>query len=163
MNARIAFAAVFAAALAASAPPSLGAPRTAPDFTWDSSGRTVHLNDLHGHLVVVNFFATWCPPCRAETPDFVKIADAYSARGVYFVGVDSGDESVAEVTTFAQKYGIDYQLVVDTREIIRRAYGVGALPTTFIINSNGAVVFHTVGSMAGDDLTSTLDAFLARM
>ena len=161
MSARSAFAAVLAASFVASASPSLGTPRAAPDFSWDSAGRTVHLKDLHGHFVVVNFFATWCPPCRAETPEFVKIADAYSSRGVYFVGVDGGDDSVEQVTSFATKYGIDYQLVVDTQDLIRRAYGVSAFPTTFIVNSNGAVIFHTVGSMAGDDLTGALDAFIA--
>jgi len=161
MNAKAAFAAVFAAAAVASALPASGAPRGAPDFTWDSAGRTVHLKDLHGHLVVVNFFATWCGPCREETPEFVKIADEYSSRGVYFVGVDSGEESVRQVTDFAVKYGIGYQLVVDTKDIIESAYGVDALPTTFIINTNGAVIFHTVGSMAGDDLTGALDAFLS--
>jgi len=161
MNARSVFAAVFAVALVASAHPANGAPRSAPDFTWDSSGRTVHLKDLHGHFVVVNFFASWCGPCREETPEFVKIADDYSSRGVYFVGVDSGEESVEQVTKFAVKYGIDYQLVVDTKDLIQSAYGVSALPTTFIINTNGAVIFHTVGSMAGDDLTGALDAFLS--
>jgi len=133
----------------------------APDFSWGTSGRGVHLKDLHGQFVVVNFFATWCGPCREETPDFVKIADEYSSRGVYFVGVDSGDESVDAVTKFAVKYGIDYQLVVDTQELIHRAYGVHALPTTFIIDNKGAVVFSTVGSMAGDDLNGVLDALLS--
>ena len=161
MNARSIFVVAFAAAIVASANPASGAPRSAPDFSWDSSGRTVHLKDLHGHLVVVNFFATWCGPCRAETPEFVKIADEYSSKGVYFVGVDSGDESVDQVTNFAVKYGIDYQLVVDTKALIQSAYGVSAIPTTFIINTNGAVIFHTVGSMAGDDLTGVLDTFLS--
>ena len=91
----------------------------------------------------------------------MKIADEYSSRGVYFVGVDSGEESVQQVTNFAVKYGIDYQLVVDTKDLIQSAYGVSALPTTFIINTNGAVIFHTVGSMGGDDLTGALDAFLS--
>jgi thiol-disulfide isomerase/thioredoxin len=162
MNAKSVFAAAIAVALAVSALPASAAPRSAPDFTWASSGRTVHLKDLHGHLVVVNFFASWCGPCREETPEFVKIADEYSSRGVYFVGVDSGEESVEQVTKFAVRYGIDYQLVVDTKDLIQSAYAVSALPTTFIINTNGAVIFHTVGSMAGDDLTGALDAFLSR-
>ena len=80
---------------------------------------------------------------------------------MYFVGVDSGEDSVDRVTTFATKYGIDYQLVVDTQDLIQRAYGVSAFPTTFIVNASGTVIFHTVGSMAGDDLTGALDALLS--
>lgn len=163
MSAKNALAAVFAAALVALAPPAISRPTTAPDFTWDSSdGATVHLKDLHGHLVVVNFFATWCGPCREEMPDLVKVADDYAGRGVYVVGVDSGQESVDAVTAFANKYNIGYQLVVDSQNLIAGEYGVHAFPTTFIVGTNGSIIVHVVGPIAGSDLRTALDTLLAR-
>jgi peroxiredoxin len=161
MTAKSAAATVFALASLACAQIAFATPRVAPDFTWVSGGKTVHLKDLRGHVVVVNFFATWCGPCRQETPAFVRAAGAYSARGVYFVGVDSGDESVKQVVDFAQKNGISYQLVVDTQGQIEGAYGVDAFPTTFILNTDGNIIFHTVGPMAQYELSGALDGFLA--
>ena len=91
----------------------------------------------------------------------MKAAGIYSARGVLFVGVDSGQDSVKQVVDYAEKNGIEYQLVVDSEGLIGGAYGVDAFPTTFIVNTDGSIVFHTVGPMAQTELTGALDGFLA--
>lgn len=148
------------ACIVASSGPSAAAPRTAPDFTWTYHGQTVHLTDLRGHIVIVNFFATWCPPCRDETPTFVRVSEDYADKGVYFVGVDTGNETASKVTSFARNYGIGYQLIVDDRQQIGDAYGVTALPTTFIVDPNGALVYHSVGEIGPAELTGQIEAYL---
>lgn len=146
--------------LAAATLPCSALPRLAPDFTWTDSGKTVHLKDQHGHLVVVNFFATWCIPCRDETRAFISVADRYASRGVRFVGVDSGEESVAQVSAYANLYDIDYQLVVDSTLSIKNGYGVNAFPTTFIVDRSGSIVAAVAGSLTAPDLVHLLDKYL---
>src|ERR1022692_4806036 len=104
--------ALLSAAPAFAAPPAVGS--LAPDFSLaTTTGKTVKLSSLRGHVVVVNFFATWCPPCRAETPDLISAAGAYAPRGVVFLGVDA-KESSQLVSEFASAKGIAYTLVLDS-------------------------------------------------
>lgn len=144
----------------------LGAPAsatnpTAPDFTWTNNGSTVHLYNLRGQIVVVNFFATWCPACRWEAQAFVSASHDYASRGVTFVGVDVGDESIKTVTDYAQKNGVDYQLVVDSRSILNDEYRIGVLPTTVLVGSHGEVINRIVGGLSYADLASALNATLS--
>lgn len=157
----LSFAALVVVLLSAAALPSAALPRLAPDFTWTDSGKTVHLKDQRGHLVVVNFFATWCIPCRDETRALISVAEQYASRGVRFVGVDSGEESVAQVSAYASLYGIDYQLVVDSTLTIKNGYGVNAFPTTFIVDRNGSIVAAVAGSLTAPDLVRLLNKYLS--
>ena len=152
---------VLAVALVATAVvPCAALPRLAPDFTWTDTGKTIHLKDQRGHLVVVNFFATWCIPCREEARALISVADQYASRGVRFVGVDSGEESLKLVSAYANLYNIDYQLVVDSTLSIKNGYGVNAFPTTFIVDRNGSVVAAVAGSLTAPDLVRLLNKYL---
>src|SRR5579864_917714 len=117
MNARtLTFGAVVVVSLALTGRALASAPAVgtqAPVFELRSpSGDPLSLAAERGHVVVVNFFATWCPPCRAETPDLIAVEARYRARGVVFIGVDDREDG-SLVTVFAKNKGIKYPLVLD--------------------------------------------------
>lgn len=110
----------------------------APDFTLQTiQGESVALSELRGRPVVVNFWATWCPPCRAEMPDFQAVHQDFSGRAV-LLGVNQG-ESAQDITSYAAEVGITYPMLVDADSQINQAYGIRALPTTIFIDANGVV------------------------
>ena len=123
------------------------APRPAPGFTLQSlDGRTVRLSDFHGKAVVLNFWATWCAPCRVEMPWLVELSRRYRAQGVEVVGVsmdDPGQEQ--EVAKFTRERGVDYTILLGN-DAVGDAYG-GArfLPQTFFLDRDGRIVKQAVG------------------
>lgn len=110
----------------------------APDFTLTSTqGETIRLTELQGQPVVLNFWATWCPPCRAEMPELE--ASSQEFRGfVTFLGVDQGEDDQT-VAKFGQEFQISYPLLIDSDSQVNNLYGIRALPTTIFIDANGVV------------------------
>ena len=139
---RLAPALALALALAVPKPASAAAPgvgTVAPDFKLQSTaGRSMSLSDLRGHVVVLNFFATWCPPCRAETPDLVTAAKKYSGSDVVFFGVDDREQTEL-VRVWAKAKGVKLPLVMDKTGSVEEAYDVRAIPTTYILDRNGVI------------------------
>lgn len=114
--------------------PGLGQP--APEFTLqDVDGRVVRLSDFRGKVVLVNFWATWCPPCRKEFPELVK-AYAGGSGDVVVVGVDL-QENASEVGQFASDYGATFPIVIDARADVAEAYRVLGLPSSYFIDAQG--------------------------
>jgi cytochrome c biogenesis protein CcmG/thiol:disulfide interchange protein DsbE len=129
--------------------------RSSGDFTLkDVNGNEVSLSEYRGEVVVLNFWATWCPPCREEIPDFIEVYDNYKDRGVQFLGVSS--EDVNTLKDFISNYGINYTVLVDN-EGVGDDWGIDAIPTTFIIDREGQVVFKTVGMMTRDQLENAIE------
>lgn len=121
-----------------SLPPSETA-GTAPAFTLpDIHGTSVSLSSLRGKTVILNFWATWCPPCRREIPDFISLQSQYGSKGLQIVGV-ALDEPDA-VKAFAVQYGMNYLVLLGTDDIARRYGGITGIPTTFIIDKSGKIV-----------------------
>ena len=89
--------------------------------------------------VLVNFFATWCPPCREEIPDLIQLHNHYASKGFSVVGVDA-EESVAKVSPFVQKFKITYPVLLDSEAQATNAFGLVGIPTTFLIDSHGNIV-----------------------
>jgi peroxiredoxin len=144
---------VFAAA------PPVGA--FAPTFSLQSiAGTHWSLANMRGHVVVVNFFATWCPPCRAETPDLVAVERRYETKGVIFVGVDDREDG-SLVSVFAKSKGIHYPLVLDSSGSVSRLYDVRAIPTTYVLDRSGNIRYAQVDELSSDVLSGALDAVLA--
>lgn len=115
------------------------------DFTFQSiDGKTYKLSDFRGKIVVVNFWATWCPPCRKEMPYFIKLQDEYR-NDVQFIGLDV-NETADKVKAFIQALGVNYIIGFSTPQIESTFGGVTGLPTTFIIDRNGKVVERIIGS-----------------
>ena len=118
----------------------------APDFELKSlDGKQVRLSDYRGRAVLLNFWATWCAPCKIEMPWFVDLQKQYAAQGLQVIGVamdDSGEETIAK---FAQQMGVNYPVLIG-KEAVGDAYGgVEFLPTTFIIDRQGKVVDRVFG------------------
>jgi cytochrome c biogenesis protein CcmG/thiol:disulfide interchange protein DsbE len=119
---------------------ALGTDEPVPDFELDRmNGDTFHLDAHRGEVVVVNFWATWCPPCREEIPGFVKLQKEYGDDGLTIVGVSMDDGGFSTVRPFADKMNINYPLVMDDGKV-GRAYGpVRALPSTFVVGPDGMI------------------------
>lgn len=148
--------------------PSIGAPSSAPrvgaqapDFTLDTAdGTAVKLSDLRGKRVVLNFWATWCPPCRAEMPDLNRVAGDYRGQGVVVLTVDQL-ESPDKVAAFFSEVGIGAAPAVtpiyDSQGTVAEAYHVTALPSTFVVDANGVIRDVTLGPIAAGTLQADLD------
>jgi cytochrome c biogenesis protein CcmG, thiol:disulfide interchange protein DsbE len=112
----------------------------APDFTLTAlDGGEMQLSSLRGQPVILNFWATWCPPCRAEMPELEALWQRYRDNGLLLIGVDQG-ESAATVERYARDIvGTTFPLLLDTNQAVGRAYGVRALPTTVLIDRQGRI------------------------
>lgn len=108
---------------------------TVPALDASSSGLAAY----RGHVVVMNLWASWCPPCRAEMPDLQRLYQSYRPRNVIVLGVDQG-ESAQRVTQFAQSLGIHYPILLDQQQQYGRVYAALGLPTTIVVNAQGVVV-----------------------
>jgi thiol-disulfide isomerase/thioredoxin len=115
----------------------------------DLDGRPMSSSAFRGKVVIVNFWATWCPPCRAEIPDLVALQNKYRDT-LQVIGVSEDDAPPDEVKQFAAEHGINYPIVMSTKEITRLFPGVQALPTSFILDREGQLVQKHVGLLSAD-------------
>lgn len=133
----------------------------APDFALEQmNGQTFRLSDHRGEVVVVNFWATWCPPCRHEVPGFVELQEELGEEGLTFVGVSLDEEGFEVVRPFAEEMDINYPLVVDDGTVASQFGGVPALPTTFVVGSEGEVQFARPGFLPEAELRTRLEPLL---
>ncbi|RIK76811.1 hypothetical protein DCC62_10690 [candidate division KSB1 bacterium] len=131
------------------------------DFTLRTlTGETVNLRSLEGKkVVVVNFWATWCGPCRREIPDFNNVYALYRERGVEFLGISLDDDPQAAVPAFAARIPIAYPVLIGSAEIAWR-YNVQTIPQTYIIDRNGKIVNSYVGMVSASALQAALEKAL---
>ncbi|HEY6015320.1 MAG TPA: TlpA disulfide reductase family protein [Gaiellaceae bacterium] len=125
----------------------------APPFTLrklNGPGR-VSLASLRGHAVVLNFWASWCAPCKAEAPRFETAWRQWRAKGVRFVGIDANDFA-SDGRRFARKYGITYLNLADGQGSTLGRWGVTGFPETFFIDAQGRVVAHVAGEITTAEL-----------
>ncbi len=139
--------------------PSGGRPaqgELAPDFALTLfDGAEISLSELRGQVVVLNFWASWCSPCREEAPALQAIWETYQNEGVILLGVSYKDaEDVSRA--FVQEFGLTYPNGPDPRGRIGRAYGVTAVPETFIIDAEGKVAWFYIGQVTADELAQRL-------
>ena len=118
---------------------------SAPDFSLaDTNGNTVSLSAFNGKVVILDFFASWCPPCRQEIPDFIELEKAYGDKGFAMIGVAL--VSAGEAKEFAGKMGINYPVLVDDGKVSEIYGPIRSIPTTFIIDKNGKIVKMYIGA-----------------
>ena len=137
-------------------------PQAAKDFSLTTlDGATIDLSGLRGKVVMVDFWASWCAPCRFEAPDLVEVYLEYADRGVEFVGVDIWDRR-QDAIEYIDRYQITYPNGVDDKGIIAISYGVRGIPEKFFIDRDGIIVKKFVGPVDADTLRRTLDELLAQ-
>ena len=118
----------------------------APNFSLKSSnGSLVELAKLKGKVVVVNFWATWCGPCRSEIPGFLEVYKQYKPKGLEIVGVSLDRGGWNEVRPFVEKYRITYPVVVGDGDLADAYGGIEAIPTTFLVDRKGNIVNKHLG------------------
>jgi thiol-disulfide isomerase/thioredoxin len=105
----------------------------------DLRGRTLRLSDYRGKVVLLNFWATWCPPCRAEMPDLIKMQREYRSKGLRVIGVTYPPEEISEVRRFIRKLGVNYPVALGTKETKTLFDETETLPLTVVIDREGNV------------------------
>jgi peroxiredoxin len=129
-------------------------PRTgslAPDFTLETlDGGMVSLSDLRGQVALINFWATWCPPCREEMPAIQNVYDRYRDQGFTVLAVNLL-ETNAEVAAFAEELGLTFSILMDRQGQVLERYRVRGLPTTFFVDRTGVVQNVKVGGPMSED------------
>jgi cytochrome c biogenesis protein CcmG/thiol:disulfide interchange protein DsbE len=133
----------------------------APDFTLELfDGGQLSLNELGGQVVVLNFWASWCPPCRQEAPILEAVWQRYRGQGVTFVGLNYQDTETP-AGAFIEEFGISYPNGADQHSRIAKSYGVQGVPETFIITPQGEIGEVFIGSPTEAQLTAVLDSLLS--
>ena len=114
--------------------------RTAPPLALKNlQGRTIRLSDYKGKVVLLNFWTTWCPPCRAEIPDLVRWQREYKRQGLQVIGITYPPEKLGEVRRFVRKFGVNYPVALGTKETKALFYQGENLPITVVIDREGNV------------------------
>lgn len=132
----------------------------APNFTLSGEdGKTYRLSDYRGKVVVLNFWATWCPPCRQEMPALERAWKKVKGKGVVFLAVSVGDDE-DQIFQFLGEYPVTFPILMDEKGEVVKRYPVIGLPTTYIINPHGQVTHRAVGTREWDH-AKLLDQLLA--
>lgn len=124
---------------------------TAPDFVLkDIEGNNVQLSHYRGKMVVVEFWATWCPPCKATIPGLIAVQEKYAGKGLVVLGVsiDEGDDIRSKLSAFSKEHKINYPVLFGSEEV-SRAYGVMSIPATFLVGKDQKIISAYKGYVDG--------------
>ena len=134
------------------------------DFEWTENSKDKKLSDYKGKVILLNFWATWCPPCRKELPALSQIADEFKGKNFQMIGV-SVDENPSALTSFLQSNSLSYTILHNNSGLLEKYMdivggGQNVIPQTFIIDKNGKVVENVVGSRSKDDFVELINKYL---
>ena len=125
----------------------------------DLNGDTISMSNYQGKYVLLNTWATWCPPCRAEMPDLNEFYQQHHDKGFEILAINAGD-SWEEANQFAESYGLDFTVLLDTDGTVINGLGVTGFPTSILVDPNGKVAMIHIGMMLPEDLTNKVLPYL---
>ena len=139
-----------------------GERRMAPGFTLkDSTGKQVSLSDYKGKIVLLNFWATWCGPCKIEIPWFIEFEQRYKDKGFAVLGVSMDEEGWDAVKPYLDANKVNYRVVVGNDTVAQQFGGVDSLPTTFLIDQTGKIASTHIGLVSKGDYEHEISQLLA--
>lgn len=133
----------------------------APNFRLKTAaGKTIELQDLQGKVVVVNFWATWCPPCRMEIPGMLEVYRKYRSRGLEIIGIALDQDGWNKVSPLVRDMNIDYPIVLGDPFVTKAYGGIRAIPTTVIVNKDGTIADKHVGFFSKENFEAEISEML---
>lgn len=133
----------------------------APEFTLtDLTGRQLQLSELRGQVVVLDFWATWCGPCRLETPHLVELRNRFQKQGVEVIGISLDEGDIQSVRDFAGEFKISYPIAMGTQRVEQQYGPITAIPTLFVIDRAGRIRLHHEGLLPYEDLSNAIEKLL---
>src|SRR5437868_13331543 len=137
--------------------------KVAPDWELNTlDGRPVNLSDFRGKAVLLNFWATWCGPCKIEMPWFVELEKEFGPQGLVVIGIAMEDTKNEDILKFTKEMGVDYT-ILRGKEAVGEAYGgVAGLPTTFYIGRDGKMVDQSIGLVSRSEIADHIREALAQ-
>ena len=136
--------------------------KPAPDFTLTSlDGKPLKLSDFRGKAVLLNFWATWCEPCKVEMPWFVDLQKKYGPEGLQVLGVAMDDASPKDISDFAHKMGVNYPIVIGKEAVGDQYGGIPYLPSSFYISRDGKVVERVFGLISKSEIEGDIQKALS--
>ena len=132
--------------------PVAGAP--APDFSLKSlDGQTISLSQLKGHPVLINFWASWCPPCRLEMPDLVRAYEAHKAEGFVLLGINvTSQDSLPDVKAFVKEFSMTFPVLLDVDATVETLYRLRGLPLSVFVDRSGVISRLNIGAMSAGQI-----------
>ena len=132
----------------------------APNFSLvDTKGKKISLSDFKGKVVIIDFWATWCPPCRRGIPDLIDLQKEYKGK-LAIIGVSLDTDSKKDVVPFIKNYGINYPVVYGNAQIVGEYGNIQAIPTSFIIDKDGNIVNKHVGLVPKSKLKEEITSLM---
>ncbi|MDZ7658779.1 TlpA disulfide reductase family protein [Fodinibius sp.] len=125
------------------------------------NGETFTLSDYEGQVVLLNIWATWCAPCREETPDLQELYEKYKDNGFMILGVSIDEQGESVVRPFIEKYEVSYPIVIDDGTIMDKYGPTMGIPTTYIINKKGNLQYFAVGALTNKELEPRIKNLLS--
>lgn len=138
-------------------------PQPVPDTTLTAlDGQTIDLGAQDGRVLLVNFWATWCAPCRKEIPDLAELQSTFGDQGLTVIGVSLDEGGESTVRPFLEKFDVNYPIVVDPEGNVEAQFGaIYGLPTTYVVDSDGQIVRRIVGLFPTDEMRPKIEALLS--
>ena len=135
--------------------------KKAADFSLKSAdGKSYELKKYRGKVVIVNFWATWCGPCRKEIPDFIEAYKKYKDKGLVIIGISVDKDGWSAVPPFIEESKINYPIVLANEQVVETYGGIEAIPSTFIVDKNGYIADQHIGMMSLKELETKLQPLL---